>query len=359
MTSDDVVLIACMKDEGPFILEWVAYYKTIGVSQIVVVTNDCSDGTDQILDRLDEMGLVRHVPNPTMVETFTNTVQNVALKYAALQKEVREAGWILVVDADEFLNIRVGNNDLPSLFDALGAFDAISFNQVVFGSNGIEKFADKPVMRQFDMRFEYEADPRQFPMMYGLKTLSRNDEELFSRYSNHLPRLKSKAESSVRWLDGSGRQMHPDFVQAQPRSYPVYMKRVDVDGVKKGKKRRQMFPVEPGTHSVGYVNHYSLRSLESFVMQSLRGDAVNAEVRRDIGYWRSYDRNGVQDKTIYPMSRKSDAWREDLLKDRRLAHLHEQAVAYHRKIYAQMIKKPAVQQLVEDCRAEMAKIVRP
>ncbi|MEM9757185.1 MAG: glycosyltransferase family 2 protein [Pseudomonadota bacterium] len=57
--------ITPMKNEGPFILEWVAYHRLIGVSDVLVFRNDCEDGTDMILERLDELGVVRHLPNPS------------------------------------------------------------------------------------------------------------------------------------------------------------------------------------------------------------------------------------------------------------------------------------------------------
>lgn len=350
--ADEVLVVACMKDEGPFLLEWLAYYLSIGVGRFIIVSNDCSDGTDFMLDRLDELGLVRHLPNPIMIEPYKKPIQNVALKYAALQREFREAGWVLVVDADEFLNIRVGNNDLPSLFEHLPDFDAISFNQVVFGNRGVEAFEDKPIARQFDYRFQFESDPQQYPMMFGLKTLSRNSDALFSQVSNHLPRLKAKATKQVRWFDGGGREMHPDFLDSQPRSYPVFMDRQKDD---KGKvtRQRRMFDVTTSTHDVGYVNHYSLRSLESFIMQSLRGDAVTAQVRRDAKYWRSYDRNHVRDTSINAQSFKSDAIREELLSDIVLRKLHDEAVAHHRATFLQIAKKPVIQKLLAECRASM------
>lgn len=347
--DENVLVVACMKDEGPFLLEWLSYYMSIGVAKFIIVSNDCNDGTDHMLDRLDEMGVVRHLPNPIMIESFDKSIQNVALKYAALQREFREADWVLIVDADEFLNIRVGDNDLASLFASLPEFDAISFNQVVFGSAQVEVFQDLPVARQFNYRFQFEADPRNFPMMYGIKTLSRNSDALFSRFSNHLPRLKSKAVSEVRWLDGAGRPMHPDFMEAQPRSYPVYMSRATSDDGPLVKSRK-MFDITPPTHAVGYVNHYSLRSLESFVMQSLRGDAVSAEVRRDVNYWRSYDRNQVHDDTIHKQSHRADIWQQALMKDPVLARLHRQAVEHHRATFQKMAKNPAIQTLMEDCR---------
>ena len=41
-------VIACAKDEAPWLLEWIAHYKSLGFDEIAIATNDCSDGTDEI-----------------------------------------------------------------------------------------------------------------------------------------------------------------------------------------------------------------------------------------------------------------------------------------------------------------------
>lgn len=78
--DEDVLVLASMKDEGPCLLEWPSFYKSIGVAKFIIVSNDCNDGTDHTRDRLDEMGLIRHLPNPVMVEKFDKSIQNIALK---------------------------------------------------------------------------------------------------------------------------------------------------------------------------------------------------------------------------------------------------------------------------------------
>ncbi len=52
--DNDVAIITCMKNEGPFILEWLAYHRAIGVKDVLVYTNDCNDGTDTFLELLQE-----------------------------------------------------------------------------------------------------------------------------------------------------------------------------------------------------------------------------------------------------------------------------------------------------------------
>ena len=55
------VLFSAMRNEGPFVLDWVTYHRAIGFDKIVVVTNDCDDGTEEILDALQAQGQVEHV----------------------------------------------------------------------------------------------------------------------------------------------------------------------------------------------------------------------------------------------------------------------------------------------------------
>ena len=48
------LVLSTMKNEGPFVLEWVAHHRAIGFDGFVIFSNDCTDGTDRILDRLDD-----------------------------------------------------------------------------------------------------------------------------------------------------------------------------------------------------------------------------------------------------------------------------------------------------------------
>ncbi len=51
-----IAVAACMRNEGIFILEWLAHYTALGFDEIIVVTNDCVDHSDLLLKRLEEMG---------------------------------------------------------------------------------------------------------------------------------------------------------------------------------------------------------------------------------------------------------------------------------------------------------------
>ena len=54
-----VTLVTMMKNEGPFILDWLAHHRVVGVERFLVYTNDCGDGTERLLDLLSDAGVER------------------------------------------------------------------------------------------------------------------------------------------------------------------------------------------------------------------------------------------------------------------------------------------------------------
>jgi hypothetical protein len=58
-----VLAVTIMRNEAPFLLEWIAYHQHIGVTDYLIYTNDCEDGTDFLLDRLAALGVVHHERN--------------------------------------------------------------------------------------------------------------------------------------------------------------------------------------------------------------------------------------------------------------------------------------------------------
>ena len=56
--------ITTVKNEAAFVLEWLAHHRAVGFTDFLVFSNDCTDGTDALLDRLAELGHLTHVRNP-------------------------------------------------------------------------------------------------------------------------------------------------------------------------------------------------------------------------------------------------------------------------------------------------------
>ena len=55
-----ITAVTTQKNEGAFLLEWIAYHKIIGFTDIVILSNDCEDGSDEMLDHLSKSGEIIH-----------------------------------------------------------------------------------------------------------------------------------------------------------------------------------------------------------------------------------------------------------------------------------------------------------
>ncbi|MDO9526444.1 MAG: glycosyltransferase family 2 protein, partial [Gemmobacter sp.] len=152
-TSDRTAIVTTMKNEGPFILEWIAYHRAIGVQDFLVYTNDCTDGTDTMLDLLQAKGIVQHRVNP-WVPGGELKPQHAALQAAESEPLIQNAGWAICMDVDEFINIKLGDGRLPTLFaameTALPGANMISLTWRLFGNSDVDGYEDRFLLDQFD-----------------------------------------------------------------------------------------------------------------------------------------------------------------------------------------------------------------
>jgi hypothetical protein len=182
MPGPSITLVTAMRNEGPFVLEWIAHYRALGATGVVVVTNDCDDGTDALLDRLAAAGEVLHLRQ----EAKPGKVQWAALALAEETGAVREADWVTVIDCDEFVTLRPPLATLPDLIAAAEEADAIVLPWRLFGHAGHLRFADAPVTERFTQAIPEDA---LFPgFARSFKTLARWTGGPFRRLGIHRPR---------------------------------------------------------------------------------------------------------------------------------------------------------------------------
>jgi hypothetical protein len=315
-TLESVVAVTTMRNEGPFILDWVAYHMAVGITHFLVFTNDCDDPTVEILDALQTRGVVTRVDNPF---SPGERPQRVALAAAGNHPRVKSADAVVVMDVDEYINVHTGDGTLKALFQAASDPDLISMTWRLFGSSGHVDYEDLPPPNQFT-----EAAPlycRKPHQSWGMKTIFRRDAP-FDRLGVHRP-LDPNGKMP-HWTNGSGQQMPEKYLS---------------DGWRSSK------------HSWGYdlvtLNHYAVRSVENFLVKRDRGRTNHITRPQGVEYWNVCNRNDEHDTSIAPRWQNAAPLSEVFRRDPKLAALHEKAVGWHKARVSDLKKKPVEAALFE------------
>ncbi|WP_333868712.1 glycosyltransferase family 2 protein [Cypionkella sp.] len=240
-------VLASMRNEGAFLVEWVTWYRMLGFANVAVVTNNCTDRSPELLDALEAAGWVHHLRHDLPAGA---RITRAKLAAAMELRVVRRAEWLLICDVDEFLVIHRGKGLLPDLIDSGKdpAYVGMSINWRVFGTSGVKSFEDRPVHRQF-----VYACPRNAYVSRFVKSIFRMPRR-FGKLTEHTPCQidlanfgKAWGDSGMAWVNSEGRRL--------TRWSPL-------------KSHMTVLPPSHVTHKVAQINHYTLRSAESFSLKA-------------------------------------------------------------------------------------------
>ena len=73
--------VLTVRNEGAFLLEWLAHHRAAGITDFVVLSNDCADGTDTMLDVID-MGI--------LAVFFVGTIGSTVVHFLTLRYRIHE-----------------------------------------------------------------------------------------------------------------------------------------------------------------------------------------------------------------------------------------------------------------------------
>ena len=303
-------IVTCMKNEGPFLLEWIAYHRIIGVDGFIVYTNDCTDGTNSFLQLLQDKGICQHRANPWQ-KGDAQSPQYTALEASESEAVVQEADWAVCMDVDEFIDIKIGDGTLADLYRACAGANLISMTWRLFGDSGVVDYVDEPIIAQFDRCApELIRKPHQ---AWGFKTLFRRI-DIFRKFGVHRPKgLQPEHWEKIHWVNGNGKPMPKSTLRNGWRST---------------------------TSTYGYdwvqINHYAVRSVESFLVKRDRGRVNHTDRDQGKNYWFRMSHNVDQDRSIMRMLPRLQAEMERLLSDPEIRAAHEHSVAKHREKIAEL-----------------------
>lgn len=315
-TGVHTAIVTTMKNEGPFILEWLAYHQAIGVQDFLVYTNDCNDGTDTMFDLLQSRGILQHRRNP--FRELGLKPQHGALRAAEDEPLIRNADWVICMDVDEFLNVKVGGGTLAELYEAVGDANLIACTWRLFGNADIHHFTDEYTIGMFDRcAREFTPKPHQ---AWGFKTLYRNT-GIFKKLGVHRPKgLRPQLWEQVRWVNGSGKPLpRREFRNAWRSTATTY------------------------GYDLVSLNHYAVRNAESFLVKRDRGRVNHVDRDQGLAYWFRMNNNATTDRSIMKRIPMMEERLAQLMSDPEIAAQHHACVAAHRAKIDALLQQPTQQ----------------
>jgi glycosyltransferase involved in cell wall biosynthesis len=263
MTSATVCLI--VKNEAPYLIEWLAHYLCLGFDQILVYDNESSDGTAGVVEacaRVDSRIILRSWPDkPGRIPQASAYMDAVA---------TTQTEWVACFDADEFLVL----HEDASIGAYLSRFGddagAVAINWLLFGSGGEELFRDEWQA----VRFRACADNRRDSKNGVFKSIVRRKDAM--GFVGHRFKL-----SRGHYVDDAGQVAN--MISAS-RTASI-------------------------SHRFAQLNHYVVRSRAEFDDKRARGNPARPAGHRDKyayrndAFWRDHDTNQRSDAAI-------DAWFE-------------------------------------------------
>lgn len=300
MTSARIALASCMRNEGVFLLEWLAHHRALGFERVIVVTNDVTDGSDLLLDALADRGLVTHLRQKVPAGT---SPQDSGMDLVLSLARTEGITHILHIDSDEFLALLDGT--LEDLLTRTEQADVVAFPWRAFGDSGVADWTPGDLVTLRNVRAEPRPEPRQTKTKCLFRVAS------FARATDHNPLDPQVPDPVVMTPDGEMLDNRTLYNPKSARFRPHY--------VAARPKTAQLF-------------HYSIRSEDCFLMKNIRGDGQGkaGEGKYHLGspWHRAANRNEVEERHLADRTPALRARIADWRRDRAVAQAEEACKAW-------------------------------
>lgn len=268
------LLVCICKNENEHILEYINYYKDLGVSNICIIDNNDIDGEvfDDILDKFIRSGYV-------MIENYRGQKQIQMTAYnKCYEKYCNDYDWFMFFDADEYLTL-TQDNDISEYLSrkCFENYNMIHVNWKTYGDNGFTHKRRGNLVDIFktpapdDVKVSYN-----FPENNHVKTIIRGGYEKF----------------------GFGQNPHsPSFIDIPCCNSA-------------GEKCTPQIPFCSYNFSLAYLKHFTTKTTEEYIAKLKRGFA---DIKRD-NYEQLIVRNyfGVNEVTEEKINMFNKAFNLDL-----------------------------------------------
>lgn len=250
----------CMivKNERPYLVEWLAWHRLMGVQHFYVYDNDSDDGTSALLELLDDLGLLKriHFPRPPsgrplQLDAYRDCINRFGHRH----------DFVGFIDADELVVPKAAPS-IPALLAKVPAdHSALALHWKCFGSSGHTETSDLPMVERF--------------------VQAARSKNINNNWVKSFVRPQYLEEVRVHGMHMTAGHYQVDAALKQP---------APCIGV---------WPPPPAKHKFGQVNHYSVKSKEEFQAKCARGRSaftMDDDHQSMPKYWTRFDLNEARDE---------------------------------------------------------------
>jgi hypothetical protein len=249
-------VVTSVRDDGIYLLDWVAHHLVLGFEHIVIYTNDNSDGSEELLRKLALHGVITLIESETAGDeppegkAFGHAVQ--------LLHDLRDFEWVLFVDSDEyFVPGPQYNNSVSNVISAV---------RRKFGNQPPSGICYDWLWFVSGMKFEREPGP------------------LLERFQHARPHHLTKCLARIQDVLSMRRDHYAEVKQGGFIVGSTF-EAIDLSTI------YRRIPEYAG----GQINHYWPRSFEEFAIKKARGATLKMEVNLyDRPYSKFFSWNGYE-----------------------------------------------------------------
>lgn len=268
-----IAIGAIMKQEAPYILEWVAYHRALGF-ELIIADNGGTDDTSKILTALDDGKVITRI-DFRFLKKAPQVPAYRAIMRLARKMEIDIIGFL---DCDEFFSRQV---PVITLSQEVGAqyierefqkYDAsqLSYYWLPYGSKTNHQDISIPVLERFSYHATTEKQERDNKAR-SYKSFSKVNESFnFLNIFNLGPLIMSP-----HIVDGAMKKWIVDDKQVAPYASNL--------------KRRRV------THNNGLVMHFMIKSQQEFLIKKGRGSGTDSSQRYIDNFFTRFDFNDIYD----------------------------------------------------------------
>lgn len=246
---------AVVKNEAPYLAEWLEWHLLAGVEHFYIYDNDSTDGTKEVLKPYIDQKIVTYVVDsryPVQLRAYSD----------CLVEHGWQSTWIAFLDIDEFLHSRAEGVSVPSILVNLpDDCGALAVTWLMFGSNGNAQKESGLVIERFTKRGTW-------------------------------PDKHCKSIVRTSFTRGVGKDPHAFRVH---KGFAIYDENLN-------KLPEEYGVMEGRTADVIAIAHYHVKSEEEYLARKQQADANSGRrytYAQIVEKFKAHDLNEVQDFTLF------------------------------------------------------------